>query len=218
MAETEEKPGWLESIVERIPNWDTLIAMSRNRIVNSSYLFLFVTPIAAKVTQHLPDVVEVPVGSGYQFAIALPFSWLWLFWCALAASAGTVLVLVQCPVIISRYKDFSEFEQAAGSQQHLKKIAQKLRCDSYPFTEPEKHYGPLNVSELRRMRLASGDPQVMAVQKKVNGINFNALRNFANVCCFRTRAVISVLYLIAVSCFCWIVFRNICFVVRFMFS
>ena len=102
----------VERCVEYIPNWAALQKISTNRIVQSAYLFLFVTPMAARVVQELPDKLTLSVGSGYVFTTSLPFSWLWLFWAAIGASLANAIYALWCPEIIKRFNDYSDFEKS----------------------------------------------------------------------------------------------------------
>ena len=218
MTESEEKPHWLGWVAERIPNWDTLISMSRNKIVNSSYVFLFVTPIAAKVTQRLPELVEIPVGSGYQFSIALPFSWLWLFWCAVAASLANLIVLVRCPSIVGDFREWDSFERTGKEATYIARTAKNIGCTGYPFTTHQRRFGPASQMTRLRRKATKATPDPVSMDREVMAANFNGVRDYASLCFPWSRAVATALYLVALSCFGWIIFRNLCFVVSFMYS
>lgn len=205
-----------KSLLAKVPTWDTLIKMSRNKIVNSSYVFLFITPIAAKITQHLPEVVQVPFGSGYQFSTSLPFSWLWLFWCALAASTANVIVLLRCPTIVSKYQEWGDFERSARGLDQLRLYAESPPCSDFPFDRMKMRAtndsAAKYCSELEGIYRSDKD----AILRQVDARNFNELRDFHEKCRNGWRLVTSALYVVAISCFVWIVVKNTLFVMQFM--
>ena len=210
--------GLCQSVIAKVPKWDTLIQMSRNKIVNSSYLFLFITPIAAKVTRHLPEVVEIPLGSGYQFTIGLPFSWLWLFWCALAASLANVIVLFRCPEIVSKYREWADFERSARGNDQLDRYALSPMCNDFPFDRIKISTGSASGTSYRSEKEGYYYADRTTAVREVEARNFNGLRDFHEQSRRVWRMGASGLYLIAISCFCWLTLKNIWFVAKYMMN
>jgi len=90
--------------------WDKLRVISRNKIVSSTYIWLIIVPVMAKLTSKLEDIISFEVsGKVYQLDIVLPFSWQLFFLSALAFVIGEIIYFFSCPKIIKDYQDVSEF-------------------------------------------------------------------------------------------------------------
>lgn len=93
-------------------HWDTLRGWGNSRIIKSSYVWLAVVPVAAKMLDKLTGERFQILGATLDFNIALPFSWTMLFLAAVAFAVGQLIYAVWCPGIVKLFATVGEFKQA----------------------------------------------------------------------------------------------------------
>lgn len=65
-------------------NWSTLKAIQNNKIVKSTYIWLFIVPLLAKILSKIDANLYLDIaGKVYEIDLALPFSWKLFFLSAL---------------------------------------------------------------------------------------------------------------------------------------
>lgn len=100
--------------------WSRIRALGSNRAVRSSYLWIAVVPIAARIVHSLKANVT---GPGWTKEVVdslhLPFSWQVLFWAAISMAVATLLFDLACPKIIKRHNDHGSFSRAGETMSHL---------------------------------------------------------------------------------------------------
>lgn len=107
----------------RIPTWQGLRRLGRSRTLQSSYIWLLVVPITAKTLEHVPSEVHVPVfGADVRLSIALPFSWVMLFACALLLTAANIVFRAFCPGLVRDHETFRDFRDAGMGFEQLRRI------------------------------------------------------------------------------------------------
>ncbi|HTV26949.1 MAG TPA: hypothetical protein VMF32_04130 [Xanthobacteraceae bacterium] len=109
--------GWLN----RMPPWSSLKALGDNRVLKSSYVWVAIVPLVARVLSDLPKEVRVSLGS-HEIALklGLPFSWTIFFFAAVAASAANLVYMLACPAMVKRYKTYADFRDEGRGPDELK--------------------------------------------------------------------------------------------------
>lgn len=103
-------------------NWSSLHKLGNSKLIRSSYVWIAVVPIFAKLLSH----VQVPSTLSFrlfdaqiQIAAGLPFSWQIFFFAALFFSIASLLYSAFLPFLIARYQDYAEYETQGHSRRHL---------------------------------------------------------------------------------------------------
>ncbi len=104
----------------KAPNWDTLGKIQKIRMVQSTYVWIFIVPILAKVLSKIEDSIEMVVfGQEFKFLTSLPFSWWVFYFAAISFSLANVIFIWRCPSLIKDHSDLADFRAKAKSMEHL---------------------------------------------------------------------------------------------------
>lgn len=93
-------------------NWDLVKSIGDSRALKSSFLFVLIVPIFAKLLLNIPDKIVVPLFNvAWELGLTLPFSWVLFFYASLACSIGNLIYLFRCPEVVKNYKEHSDFDK-----------------------------------------------------------------------------------------------------------
>lgn len=140
----QQKKSSQPVINQRLPNlildainWNSLSAIGSLRLVRTSYLWLMIVPLSARILSQFPDNVTIQLfGAEFTFIFALPFSWKMFYFSALAMAAGTLVYVVKCPPLIKEFKNFTDFERD-GSSRLMLKMPMATHALKYPKRRAE---------------------------------------------------------------------------------
>lgn len=108
--------------------WDDLNRFGKNRILQSSYVWLFVVPIAARALSVISDpLVLTGISEGFRIRMTLPFSWHLFYFSAVVVSIAGLIYMLMCPELIQRFNTFAEFRSEGRGIEYLKGYATKLK-------------------------------------------------------------------------------------------
>lgn len=111
--------------------WSTLRDIEHNKVIRSTYVWLFIVPITAKFLSKLESNLSFEIsGQMITFVLSMPFSWQALFFSACFFVIGNILVSLQIPEIIKKYKNFSDFSTSGKTREHLRNIQGDRANDS----------------------------------------------------------------------------------------
>jgi hypothetical protein len=92
--------------------WSLSKNLAESKVVKSSFIWLFIVPVAARTLSSLDDVIDLTMfGASMQITTSLPFSWQLLFLAACCFTVANILYSVFCPDILKQYQSFSEFKE-----------------------------------------------------------------------------------------------------------
>jgi hypothetical protein len=104
-------------------SWSTLRDIEHNKVVHSTYVWLFIVPISAKLFSKLENTISFEIsGKLVTLDLTMPFSWQALFFSACFFVVGNILVNFQIPEIIKKYKNFNDFSTSGKTKEHLKEL------------------------------------------------------------------------------------------------
>ena len=95
--------------------WDALRSVGNSRLVKSSYAWLFVVPVAARILEPIAAKYTVPAwldASTPEVSLSLPFNWVLFYFMALCFAVGQAVYALSCPGIVKRFANFGEFRSA----------------------------------------------------------------------------------------------------------
>jgi len=98
-------------------DWSKLKKVPKNKLVSTSYIWIVIVPIVAKVFSKIESIVYLKIGDvRYELILELPFSWQMFFWSALLFTVGNVLFSWLCPFIVKNYDNFDHFQLNGGTE------------------------------------------------------------------------------------------------------
>lgn len=106
--------------------WSNLRTLGESRMVRSSYYWLVLVPICARLLEKVVSPLKFRAfGGEHQVDLTLPFSWYLLYFSALAFASGALLYRIYCPSIISEFANFSQFRDSGGEGFRLEEEIKK---------------------------------------------------------------------------------------------
>ncbi|MFI3220754.1 MAG: hypothetical protein QX189_16795 [Methylococcales bacterium] len=109
MTEPESSYFKRDSIINRPFSWQSLRKFGSSRAVKTSYYWIFLIPLFAKVVHQIHPMVVNFLAVQQTLEFTLPFSWFLLYFSALSFAFSSLLYDIFCPKIISSFKNFREF-------------------------------------------------------------------------------------------------------------
>lgn len=173
--------------------WDKLRAIQDEKIIRSSYIWLVVVPVTAKLFSKLENEIEITISNKlYVLDLALPFSWQIFFFSALFFVLGNILFTIFSPRIIKEYRDYGHFLQIGGDNADLDEL--KDRALKQKELEPT----PLN-------ELVYGD-NLSPEERSKN--HFWGIYKYFNKTSAKMRYGISLVYLCGLLLFIYVAITN----------
>lgn len=131
----------IKNIFQRIPSWRQLKLLGNNKIIRSSYFWLFFVPLSAKVFENIKGTLALTVFSEtVTVNIELPFSWQMFYLSSVFFALGSLIYTSFCHVGIKRYDSFIEWKETGKDESSLiKAFLNVYRHKSYmwPFSIPD---------------------------------------------------------------------------------
>ncbi|WP_020584446.1 hypothetical protein [Endozoicomonas elysicola] len=103
-----------------VPNWHSLKSLGKSKVIRSSYWWLFLVPMLAKVFEATGDEILVTIlNATFKITLKLPFSWSLFYFSAVCFAAASLIYLVRCPQMIDAYESFEDWEKSGRDQTSL---------------------------------------------------------------------------------------------------
>lgn len=203
-------------------NWDQIDKIGRSKSFKSSYWFLLFVPTLAKLFHAVaPDGQIIILGRAAPIHLALPFSWVALFFCSLFVSFGNALYSLRCPLLIKAFSDYPTFQVAARGTQYLREslcslskggvkqpdeIANVVDAIAATLDRPPDSVTIVNVKH----QLKQHDPP--------GSDSFYFVRDAANEAYPAWRCAASTSYIIGFIILGWLFLQNVSYVVSYLFG
>lgn len=114
----ENNSNKLEKFIKFIPTWQTLESIGNNKLIKSTYIWIVIIPILAKLLEKIPMNSEIIFGN-IHISLTLPFSWQLLYFSALIFAIATALFSLFCPPLISKFSDIQEYKKKGLDKEQL---------------------------------------------------------------------------------------------------
>jgi hypothetical protein len=112
-----------------VPEWSVLKSLGTSRTVRTSFIWIAIVPIAAKLLSKVQDVLPINIGPAtIEFTAALPFSWQLFYFSALFFGVGTACFAIRCPPLIKDYESFRDFEEKKRAPRDLLLALHPIVC------------------------------------------------------------------------------------------
>jgi len=118
---------WSEQL-RHVPAWSSMKRFGQSRLLRSSYLWLFLVPVAARALSKVSGELHVPFfGNNLTLLLQLPFSWQIWFYASCAFSIASFVFSVYCPQLIRDYDRYDQFrDEGKGFSQILDALFRTL--------------------------------------------------------------------------------------------
>jgi hypothetical protein len=115
-----------------INKWSVVQKLSRNKLLASSYVWLIIVPIFAKLLAQVESPIELTnIAAGLVIDLTLPFSWKVFYCAAVLFSVGGLVYSLSCPKLIQTVQSYGDFKQQGLNGFYLKEYAQGLTDFEY---------------------------------------------------------------------------------------
>jgi hypothetical protein len=115
-----------------INKWSFVQKLSRNKLLASSYIWLVIVPIFAKLLAQVESPIELTnIVAGLVIDFTLPFSWKAFYCAALLFSISGLVYSLCCPKLIQSVQSYGDFKQQGLNGFYLKEYAQELSGFEY---------------------------------------------------------------------------------------
>lgn len=112
-------------------SWESMRNLANSKIVKSSYIWLLVVPLAARLLSKIDDVIDLTIfGSNIKIATTLPFSWQLLFIAACFFTLANIIYSIFCPDLAKNYTNFSEFEAHGKTRMQVHSALKEMVWDN----------------------------------------------------------------------------------------
>ncbi len=113
---------WLKN-----PDWATLEKIQKVRIVQSTYVWIFIVPVLAKALSRIEDPIKMMVFyQKFELHTSLPFSWWVFYFAAISFVLANLIFIWKCPKIVKDHNDFGDFLAKKKGEAHLYYYATQL--------------------------------------------------------------------------------------------
>jgi hypothetical protein len=93
-----------------IPTWSDIRTFGNSRLLRSSYAWIIIVPIAARILSRTESSFSFDLGGkSIRLELALPFSWELFFYGALFTSFANALYSIRCPWLVKRFPAYGAF-------------------------------------------------------------------------------------------------------------
>jgi hypothetical protein len=193
---------------KKFTNWDKLRTIQNSKIISSTYVWLFVVPLFAKLLSKINNSIKITIdGNLYEFVIELPFSWEVFFYSSLCFVIGNVIFLVLAPELIKDFKDYGEYTGSRRNIHHLSRyMTEKYKLHLNNVRDKELENSKV-YEELRRLSGSNGSSNKQA--PKTEEDQFWWLYDYLNTEYRYFRYICSAFYAIGFVLFSWVIIRNI---------
>lgn len=112
----------------KISTWTHLNNLGRNKTLRSSYLWIVIVPLAAKMLSAIESPLELIIlNARINLNLSLPFSWQLFYFSSLLIALGSLIYSIFCPDIIKNYDKFSDLtDQGKGGKQIIEYLLEVL--------------------------------------------------------------------------------------------
>ena len=131
-----------------IPTWDLIKAIPNWRVIKSTYIWLFIVPILAKIFSSLPEVSNFKIfNTNLTLHLSLPFSWKAFYLSSILFVIANLIYLIRCPTIIKENSCLTDFINEGKEQQHIYKYGEEIGMSKNDMEELEKGIGTVQARD-----------------------------------------------------------------------
>jgi hypothetical protein len=108
------------SNLKKIPDWNSFKALGRSKIIRTSYWWLFLVPLLAKLLEATGDELTLNIfDAELTITLNLPFSWVLFYFSAVSFSIASLIYITRCPRSADKYDDYEEWKKSGKDSTSL---------------------------------------------------------------------------------------------------
>ena len=188
--------------------WSFLRGIQNYRIVKSTYIWLFVLPVVAKLFSQLESTLRMNFyGQEVVLDVELPFAWIMLFYSALLFTVGNLIYILGCPAIIKENRSIADFKATMKTPAHLVDYMTEKQRNEWNDTKDE--------FTMRMETMVGTEIAISSVDREKSEFfdaEFWNIYNQQNIFRLPVRVVVLTVYVIAACCFSSVLYQNIYYV------
>ena len=101
-------------------NWSALGRLHSIRAVRTTYLWVLIVPVAAKILEHVGGTELIDFyGTPVKVQLGLPFSWVAFYLSAVSFALAELIYLLRCPRIVRDQATYTQFREAGKGIEQL---------------------------------------------------------------------------------------------------
>jgi len=182
-------------------DWRNINRLGKNRLLGTSYFWLVVVPILAK----LLSIIENPLDfthfvPGLKIDLNLPFSWQLFYFSAVMISIAGAIYHLCCPKIIKYFNDFSDYQKEGRGSPYLISYSERLKNFTIEGDASRLVDEPIGIDHEQRMLL--------------NAMLFWQIYEYEKVTSPVARFICFSLYIIGILLLLIVLFDNFLFVIE----
>lgn len=214
---------WLSNI----PDWGKFKYLGRSKVIKSSYWWLFLAPLLAKLLEAIGDEITFTIFSAnINLTLALPFSWALFYFSAVCFSIASLIYLTRCPIGIDKYDNFEDWNKSGKDSVTLIRVflyayRDDKRMSPHTISDEQKNYFLTHYLEYKgdvnKITKESGTPRNL-IKSGIPDDNLKGVYYFVVDRLRQSRALARLLmlifYFVGFICFSVVLFQNFIYVCR----
>ena len=113
-----------------IINWKRVSVFGKNKLINRSFVYLFIVPMLAKLLSKIESPLSLIIGGAeLEVVLDLPFSWKLFFFSALLFTVASLLYHFISPPIINENISFGDFLNHKKNRTHIRQYMNHLEIN-----------------------------------------------------------------------------------------
>lgn len=171
--------------------WEWVRGFGNSRLMQTSYIWLFVLPVTAKTFSEIDNSVQINIfEADLPLSTVLPFTWQLVFLTALSLTIANLIYMTRCPQILRLYESHDQFRKKGQTLQQVHFALKSLVWDDRTATV-KSVYASLVTTYLENFSPAPSDQQSLEDQvlALVSDIDSQRSRNLSSSAFYWVRNV-----------------------------
>ena len=148
--------------LRKVPDWSAFKSLGSSKVIKSSYWWLFLVPVLAKIMESAGDTFELTLfDSTFILTLSLPFSWALFYFSAVSFSLASIIYLTMCPQGIDKYDNFEDWKKSG-------KDSTSLISSFFFHYRNDKRMAPFQISDDEKDHFLSHHLKFNGERDKIN--------------------------------------------------
>lgn len=129
----------IRSEMGRLTGWDRLSLIGNSRLVKTSYLWLILVPIVARMFEGLPDPLVIYIQSKeIPIPTTLPFRWQLFYYMSFCFALGQIIYAIYCPPLVANFRTYGDYLQSHAGYSGIDLLLREMISDIEKVSRPKK--------------------------------------------------------------------------------
>lgn len=142
--------------VRKWTRWSKLRAWGRSRLIRTSYLWMVLVPVLARLLQPIAgDHRITALGKSWELHIGLPFTWMVFYAAAISFAVGQFIYAFSAPALVSDYENVADFVGKHGQTAHWE-LSRQVRLLDKDIVAEIANWETVSETDQEELRRISG--------------------------------------------------------------